>query len=131
MLLSVTRKQQTESFVTLNDVLLYINNASQTEKRCIQIALNNRLHIHAVNPLPVQASGNRTTFWDLRIYLLNSFRITSLNRTNRTKAIEICTLANYDVLEVQFIRKSFYYFEMHYKGEYTFYGFDIRTNEID
>jgi len=110
---------------------LYINNATQTEKRCIQIALNNRMHIHAVNPVPVKASGQKLTVWDLKLYLLNSFRITSLNRANRTKAVEICTLANYNVLDIQFLRKSFYEFEMLYKGETTFYSYDLRTNEID
>jgi len=131
MLQSVTQKLQNESFINLNDVLLYINNANQTEKRCIQIALNNRMHIHAVNPVPVKATGMKSSVWDFKFYFLNSFRITSLNRANKTKVIELCALANYRVLDIQFIRKSFHEFEMYYKGETTFYSYDLRTNEID
>ncbi len=122
--------------LTIDDVMVFIKSASESELRSIKIALG-------AKDLKGKSKLAHFIYWKTEsvksffrsvfqgVFYLKSFRISSLSLVNRVKVVDLCTKANYNVMDIQFVRKSIFYFQMLYKDSYTGYGYFIDGKEID
>lgn len=122
--------------ITLTDVLCFLKTAKDSELRSVQIALG-------AKSLKGKSKLNHFIYWKKEavkgffrsvfhgLFYVRSFRVVSLSLVNRVKTVDLCTKANYNVMDIQFKRKSFYYFQMLHKGNPTGWGYFIDAKEID
>ncbi len=143
MLQSVTNEQAVRS-TKLIDVLNYIKSANPIQKRAIEITLLNSgsFLIQKKPSLAKRIQAELKYAWFELSYVLGrgifnklfyvrSFRVVSLPYKLRAELVTYCNNANYNVMDLQFVRRELNYFSMLHKGEKTYLGYFIADNILD
>jgi len=136
--------EQVERSTNLIDVLNYIRTATSIERRVIEIRLINSgsMLVQKKPSLFKQVKAEiKYTLFNLnyilkkgifnKLFYVRSFRVVSLPYHLRTEIVEYCNKANYNVMDVQFVREEMDYFSMLHKGEKTYLGYFIADNILD